>query len=69
MLSIRLSKDMEERLTRVARRTGRTKSFCARQAIEEKIEDMEDLAVAIERLEHPGKTTSLKSLAKELNKK
>jgi RHH-type transcriptional regulator, rel operon repressor / antitoxin RelB len=67
MLSIRLSKDMEARLTRVASKTGRTKSFCARQAIEEKIEEMEDLAVAIERLEHPGKSTSLTDLAKELH--
>ena len=69
MLSVRLSKDMETRLARVARKTGRTKSFCARQAIEEKIEEMEDLAVAIERLEHPGKLISLEHLANELDVK
>lgn len=67
MLSVRLSKEMEDRLARVAHKTGRSKSFCARQAIEEKIEEMEDLAVAIERLEHPKKTTSLSDLAKELH--
>lgn len=67
MLSVRLSKEMEARLTRVALKTGRSKSFCARQAIEEKIDEMEDLAVAIERLEHPGKTASLVDVAKALN--
>jgi len=66
MLSIRLSKRMEERLEKVARMTGRTKSFYARQAIEEKIEEMEDLAVAIERLEHPGKTQTLAEVEEEL---
>lgn len=67
MLSVRLSKEMEARLTRVALKTGRSKSFCARQAIEEKIDEMEDLSVAIERLEHPDKTTSLADVAKALN--
>ena len=67
MLSIRLSKQTEERLEKVARRTGRTKSFCARQAIEEKIEEMEDLAIAIERLEHPGRRIPLEELEKELD--
>jgi len=67
MLSIRLGKDMEDRLERVALQTGRTKSYYARQAIEEKIEEMEDMAVAIERIENPGKTVSLEELAKELN--
>jgi RHH-type rel operon transcriptional repressor/antitoxin RelB len=58
---------MEARLARVARKTGRTKSYCARQAIEEKIEEMEDLAVAIERLEHPGKKLTLAEVAEELH--
>jgi len=46
MLSIRLDKDMEERLDRLAKGTGRTKSYYARMAIHEKIEDMEDYLLA-----------------------
>ena len=42
MLSIRLPADIEERLTFLARETGRTKSYYVRSAILEKIEDMED---------------------------
>ena len=46
MLSIRLPKDIEARLERLAKETGRTKSYYARQAILEKIEDMEDVYLA-----------------------
>ena len=42
MLSLRLPADIESRLGALARKTGRTKSYYAREAILEKIEDMED---------------------------
>jgi len=43
MLAIRLPKDIEKRLDKLARRTGRTKSFYVRQAILEHLDDLEDL--------------------------
>ncbi len=46
MLSIRLPEELENRLDDLAKSTGRTKSYYARQAIEEYIEDLEDLAAA-----------------------
>jgi RHH-type rel operon transcriptional repressor/antitoxin RelB len=46
MLAIRLPQDIEERLERLAKRTGRTKTFYAREAILEHIEDLEDLYLA-----------------------
>ena len=42
MLSLRLPADIESRLEALARKTGRTKSHYAREAILEKIKDMED---------------------------
>ena len=42
MLSLRLPADIGSRLEALARKTGRTKSFYAREAILEKTEDMED---------------------------
>jgi RHH-type transcriptional regulator, rel operon repressor / antitoxin RelB len=42
MLALRLPKDLEERLEFMAKRTGRTKSFFAREAILDKIEELED---------------------------
>jgi RHH-type rel operon transcriptional repressor/antitoxin RelB len=45
-LSIRLDDDLAARLERLARVTGRSKSFYVKQAIEDHIEDLEDLYIA-----------------------
>ena len=46
MLAIRLPADMESRLDSLAKATGRTKSFYAREAISAHLEDLEDLYMA-----------------------
>ena len=51
MLSIELPEEIEARLERLAERTGRSKSFYVREAILEKIEEMEDVYLAEEVLE------------------
>ena len=51
MLAIRLPPDIEARLAELARRTGRTKSFYAREAILTHLDDLEDLYLAESRLE------------------
>ena len=50
MLAIRLPAEIEERLTRLAQATGRTKTFYAREAILEYLGDLEDLYLAEQRL-------------------
>lgn len=50
MLAIRLPAELEERLAALAERTGRTKTFYARQAIEQHIDDLEDLYLAEQEL-------------------
>ena len=52
MLAVRLDKDIEERLDRLASRTGRTKTFYAREAIVAHLDDLEDFYLAEERLRH-----------------
>jgi RHH-type transcriptional regulator, rel operon repressor / antitoxin RelB len=42
MLAIRLPPEIEKQLDRLAKRTGRTKTFYARQAIMEHIDSLED---------------------------
>ena len=39
MLAIRLDKDIEDRLTLLARKTGRTETYYAREAILEHLQD------------------------------
>jgi len=46
MLAIRLPAEIEERLERLAKATGRTKTFYARKAILTYIEDLEDAYLA-----------------------
>jgi RHH-type rel operon transcriptional repressor/antitoxin RelB len=55
MLAIRISEDVENRLNNLAIKTGRTKTYYARKAILEFLEDMEDTYLAMERLENPEK--------------
>jgi RHH-type rel operon transcriptional repressor/antitoxin RelB len=43
MLAIRLPESIEKRLERLAKRTGRTKTFYAREAILRHLEDLEDI--------------------------
>jgi RHH-type rel operon transcriptional repressor/antitoxin RelB len=51
MLAIRLPQSVEKRLEKLARRTGRTKSFYAREAIMQHLEDLEDIYLAERALE------------------
>ncbi len=51
MLSIRLTREVDRRLSRLARRTGRPKSYHARELIEQNLEDLEDRYMAESRLE------------------
>lgn len=43
MLAIRLPEEIEARLDTLAKRTGRSKTFYAREAILEHLDDLEDL--------------------------
>jgi RHH-type rel operon transcriptional repressor/antitoxin RelB len=51
MLAIRLPQTIEKRLEKLARRTGRTKTFYVREAILQHLEDLEDLYLAERALE------------------
>jgi RHH-type transcriptional regulator, rel operon repressor / antitoxin RelB len=66
MLALRLPPEIEKRLADLARKTGRTKSFYAREAILRHIEDLEDFHLAEERLRRGGQTVTLEDLEREL---
>ncbi|MGD0841122.1 MAG: DUF6290 family protein [Candidatus Acidiferrales bacterium] len=46
MLAIRLPESIEKRLEKLARRTGRTKTYYVREAILEHLADLEDMHLA-----------------------
>ena len=62
-LSLRLPEDVEARLDKLARKTGRTKTFYIREAIIEHLEDLEDYYLALERIQNPeGDPVSLEDV-------
>ena len=66
MLAIRLNPELEERLARLAARTGRTKTFYAREAIEQHLEDLEDYYLAADAARNPGRTYTPGEAKREL---
>ena len=69
MLAIRLEPEIEKRLAALAKKTGRTKTFYARQAILEHLEDLEDTYLAEKRWNEfkigDQKTVSLAEMMKQ----
>jgi len=70
MLAVRLPEEIEHRLVDLAKKTGRTKSFYAREAILEYLDDLEDIYLAEKRLEDlragRSRTYTLEEVEKEL---
>ena len=66
MTAVRLSEATEKRLDRLARKTGRTKSFYLRKALEQHLEDMEDYYLGIQALEKTKRVYSKQEAKREL---
>jgi len=66
MLALRLPKQLEKRLERLATTTGRTKSFYAKQAIVEFLEAEEGYLLALARLERQRPGIPLEELERRL---
>ena len=70
MLTIKLPSEINERLNDLAKKTGRTKSFYAREAILKYLEDLEDIYLAEKELEQvragKSKTYSAEEVSKEI---
>ncbi|MCW5646437.1 MAG: ribbon-helix-helix protein, CopG family [Sphingopyxis sp.] len=68
MLAIRLDKELEDRLAKAAKLSGRTKTALARKAIEEYIDELEDIALLEAALADydPSKNISIEQMRREL---
>jgi RHH-type rel operon transcriptional repressor/antitoxin RelB len=70
MLALRLPEDVEERLAALAKATGRSKSYYAREAIVQHLEDLEDIYLTEQRLiDHrkgSGETVSMDEMRRHL---
>jgi RHH-type rel operon transcriptional repressor/antitoxin RelB len=68
MLAVRLPPEIEKRLGALAKKTGRTKSFYAREAILRHIEDLEDYHLARRRLARGADRIPLEELELAISK-
>ncbi len=68
MLALRLPPELEKRLDALAKKTGRSKSFYAREAILRQIEDIEDYYLARRRLARGGPRVTLESVERRVKK-
>jgi len=69
VLALRLPADVESRLEELARRTGRTKSYYAREAIVEHLAELEELYLAeaeLEAIRKGARTYPLSDVEREL---
>jgi RHH-type transcriptional regulator, rel operon repressor / antitoxin RelB len=69
MLALRLPPDIERRLDALAKKTGRSTSYYAREAIVRQIEDIEDYYLARRRLARGGPRVTLESLEQQLKRR
>ena len=67
MLGVRLNKELETRLEHLAQETGRSKSYYAKQAIAEFLDDREDYLIGIAALERKESTISFANLEEKLD--
>jgi RHH-type rel operon transcriptional repressor/antitoxin RelB len=65
MLALRLPPDIEKRLSELARKTGRSKSFYAREAILQHLDDLEDAYLIRQRLDANETRIPLDDLMKD----
>jgi RHH-type transcriptional regulator, rel operon repressor / antitoxin RelB len=67
MVAVRLPKELDERLERVAHETHRSKSYYIRKALEQYLEDKEDYLLAVARLEEKNPRIPLEEALKQLD--
>ncbi len=69
MLAVRIPDAIESRLAKLAKLTGRPKSFYVRRALETHLDEIEDTYTALYRLENPARRWTLDELEKGLDRK
>lgn len=66
MIAVRLPPEVEKRLKKLARKTGRTRTFYVREAILQHLDDLEDYYLAVQRLEENLPGVPLQEVARRL---
>lgn len=68
MLAVRIPIELEARLEKLSKITGRPKSYYVREALTAQLDEIEDAYTALYRLEHPAKRWTLEELERGLDR-
>ena len=66
LTSVRLEQELASRLADLAKQTGRSKAYYIQEAVRQKLEDMEDIYLSLQRLEKKEKMWSLDEVEREI---
>lgn len=66
MLAVRLPENLEERLSQLAERTHRSKSYYVKQALQDFLDEQEDHLIALSRLEKKNPRITLEEMENRL---
>jgi predicted DNA-binding protein len=66
MVAIQIPDELARQIEQAAQRAGETKDVFLREAVQSRLDDLEDAAIAEERLKSPGKRLSLEQVKKNL---
>ncbi|MCD6040099.1 MAG: anti-toxin [Gammaproteobacteria bacterium] len=65
-LPVKIPEEIYNRLSTLANKTHRTKTFYVREALLSYLEDLEDTYLALQALEEPGRNYSMVEVAREM---
>ena len=66
-IAVRLNKELHQRLINLAAKTGRSKCFYVKRAIAQYLENMEDVYLAIDRIENSEGRVSMEEAKRILD--
>ncbi|HUD23071.1 MAG TPA: hypothetical protein VMQ60_09540 [Acidobacteriaceae bacterium] len=65
MVTIQIPDDLANQIEQGAQRAGETSTAFLSEAVLSRLEDLEDIAIATERLQNPGKRISLAEIGRK----
>jgi RHH-type rel operon transcriptional repressor/antitoxin RelB len=66
MAAIEISDELADQIEQAAQRAGETNDAFLREAVLSRLEDLEDIRIATERLQNPGERLTLEQVKKNL---
>ena len=66
MAAIQIPDDLAEQIEQAAQRAGETRDVFLREAVQSRLDDLEDIAIAAERLKNVGRRLTLEQVKRDL---